>query len=155
MKATDFTRVLREIIRKEVRAVIREELKEAFANNRTRSSQILPSKAPTSAREMFLSKPTPQPRQPLNSMTGNASLDSILAETANDLRSGRSTPIQENQNGGWDTMGDYQAEDAQGFGMMQGGGDYNVTTNSNDPTAAFMKDYSSVLQSSYEHSGLK
>lgn len=150
MKATDFTKVLREIVRKEVRTVIREELNEALA--KIKAPQ--PSRTPTSAREMFLSNPKPKPAQPLQRLTGNASLDSILAETANDLRNGRSTPIQDSGNGGWDTMGHFGAEDAQTFGMMQEDA-YDGDFGSYDPTAAFMKDYSGVLENSYKHSGIK
>lgn len=152
MKVADFTKVLREIIRKEVRAVIREELNEALTKNKQYNPRPQPSKTPTSAREMFLSNPKPNPTQPLKSLTGNASLDSILAETANDLRSGRTTPIQESSNGDWESMGHFQAEDASHFGMMQEDG-FEGGYSSNDPTSAFMKDYSGVLESSYKHSG--
>ena len=134
MKATDFAKILKEIIKKEVRAVIREELNEAL--NKAPQSH----KAPTSAKEMFLSKPTPQPSQPMKSFksTGNVSLDSILAETANAVRNGTSAMIEDDQS--FPSMGEmFTADQAQGFGHMMQSQEQSMmpAMNANDPTAAF------------------
>ena len=144
MKAADFAKILKEIIKKEVRAVIREELREAL---QTKAPQ--PNRAPRSAKEMFLAEPKPQPAKPIKP-TGNSSLDSILAETANAIRSGHSPMIEDDQS--FPSMGEmFTADQAQGFGYAMNE-DYDDPTpsmpafNPNDPTAAFMKDYSQVLQ---------
>jgi hypothetical protein len=142
MKATDFAKILKEIIKKEVRSVIREELNEALGKAPQRS------KAPTSTQEMFLAEPKPQPKQPIKALTGNAGLDSILAETANAMRNGTSTMIEDDQS--FPSMGEmFTADQAQGFGYMMNQDQALPTSpaiNPNDPTAAFMKDYSQVLQ---------
>jgi hypothetical protein len=142
MKATDFAKILKEIIKKEVRSVIREELNEALGKAPQRS------KAPTSAQEMFLAEPKPQPKQPIKALTGNAGLDSILAETANAMRNGTSTMIEDDQS--FPSMGEmFTADQAQGFGYMMNQDQALPTSpaiNPNDPTAAFIKDYSQVVQ---------
>jgi len=142
MKASDFAKILKEIIRKEVRSVIREELNEALG----RAPQ--PSRTPRSAQEMFLAEPKPQPKQPIKALTGNAGLDSILAETANAIRNGTSAMIEDDQS--FPSMGEmFTADQAQGFGHMVNQDQALPTSpaiNPNDPTAAFMKDYSQVLQ---------
>jgi hypothetical protein len=142
MKATDFARILKEIIKKEVRSVIREELNEALGKAPQRS------KTPTSAQEMFLAEPKPQPKQTIKALTGNTGLDSILAETANAMRNGTSPMIEDDQS--FPSMGEmFTADQAQGFGHMMNAQDITPPSpaiNPNDPTAAFMKDYSQVLQ---------
>jgi len=144
MKAVDFAKVLKEIIKKEVRTVIREELREALG----RAPQ--PSQAPKSTQEMFLAEPKPQPKQTIKALTGNTGLDSILAETANAMRNGTSPVIEDDQS--FPSMSEmFTADQAQGFGyMMNQEHDQSAYSapalNPNDPTAAFMKDYSQVLQ---------
>lgn len=136
MKAADFAKILKEVIKKEVRSVIREELNEALG------------RTPTIAQERFLAESKPQPKQPIKALTGNASLDSILTETANAVRSGASPMIEDDQS--FPSMGEtFTADQAQGFGHMMNQHQAPTTPpaiNPNDPTAAFIKDYSQVVQ---------
>ena len=145
MKAVDFAKILKEVIKKEVRSVIREELREALGKAPQAPQR---SKTPTSAQEMFLAEPKPQPKQPIKALTGNAGLDSILAETANAMRNGTSAMIEDDQS--FPSMGEvFTADQAQGFDHMMNAQDITPPSpamNPNDPTAAFMKDYSQVLQ---------
>jgi hypothetical protein len=148
MKAVDFAKILKEVIKKEVRTVIREELKSALG-------QIpQPSRAPRSANEMFLSNPKPKPTAPIKPMvkTGNIGLDSILAETANAIRSGQVSIIEEDSYP--DMGGMFTADQAQGFGYMNQGYDSDIpampAVNPNDPTSVFIKDYSQVLKKAEE-----
>jgi hypothetical protein len=86
----------------------------------------------------------------------NGPLGDILRETANDLRSGKSAPIQESAGNEWGSMGHFDAGDAMNFGHQMDDEDFGSSAQfSNDPTAAFIKDYSGVLNSSYEKSGIK
>lgn len=150
MKMSDFTQVLRKIIKEEVRSVVREELKSAL------TPILLEQKTTISQRQNR--NPLPLPKQGIQKDYGTKmgnTLSDLLRETANDLRNGTSAPIQESTSNDWSDMGHYDAEEAPGFGMMQGFNENSTSVNSNDPTSAFIKDYSEVLKSSYEHSGLK
>ena len=153
MKAVDFAKVLKEIIKKEMRTVIREELKSAF-NHASQIPQT--SRAPQNANEMFLSSPKPKINKPIKPMikTGNVGLDSILAETANSIRNESGTAGIPNED--YPDMGSmYTSNQAQGFGYAAM--DYDneegstiPSFNSNDPTSAFIKDYSQVLKKAEE-----
>ena len=149
MKAVDFAKILKEIIKKEVRTVIREELKSAL------SGVQQTSRAPKSANEMFLSNPKPKINKPIKPMvkTGNVGLDSILAETANSIRQGQVSTIPDDDYA--DMGGMFTSDQAQGFGYgsMNYGNDDNENAlpyNPNDPTSAFIKDYSQVLKKAEE-----
>lgn len=151
MKATDFAQILRKLIKDEVRTVIREELKSALTPVLLEQQK---RRQDTQARQTL-----PLPKQKASKdfgITMSGTLGDILRETANDLRSGNSAPIQEAAGNEWGSMGHYDAGDAMGFGHMQDNDDFESPTQyANDPTAAFMKDYSGVLNSSYEKSGVK
>lgn len=152
MKASDFAQILKKLIKEEVRLVIREELKSALMpiilEQKKTKSQIAQTKQP-----MPLPKQKPQKDF---GITMKGPLGDILRETANDLRNGTSAPIQESSQNDWADMGHYDASDAKSFGHMQEDEDFGSLTHlANDPTAPFMKDYSDVLKSSYEHSGVK
>ncbi len=148
MKAADFAKILQEIIKKEVRKVIREELKSALSGL---SQAPQPSRAPQNVNEMFLSNPKPKINKPIKPMikTGNVGLDDILAETANSIRQGQITGIPDDEYA--DMGGMYTSDQAQGFGyatMDYDNNDDNIAPsyNPNDPTSAFIKDYSQVLK---------
>lgn len=135
MKATDFAKILRKIIKEEVRTVIRQELREALKTNKqpVRDIQSI-THAPVTQ------KPIPK--------TGNMSLDGILAETANSVRNGTSTMIEDDA-AYPDMASQFTADQAQGFGHMTSTQDIaqpSPAMNPNDPTTAFMKDYSQVLK---------
>jgi hypothetical protein len=129
MKAVDFAKLLKEIIRKEVRTVIRQELREALKTNKQpiRDVQSI-THAPVTQ------KPVPK--------TGNSSLDGILAETANAMRNGQSAPIGDD--GAYPDMApQFTADQAQGFGHMAS----QQTAMPPSGTDAFVKDYSSIMKS--------
>jgi len=129
MKAVDFAKLLKEIIRKEVRTVIRQELREAL---KTDKQPIRDIQSTTHA--PVTQKPIPK--------TGNTSLDGILAETANAMRTGQSAPIGDDQ-AYPDMAPQFTADQAQGFGHMAS----QETAMPPSGTDVFVKDYSQVLQS--------
>lgn len=150
MKAVDFAKILKEIIKKEMRTVIREELKSALGNI---SQAPRPSRAPQNANEMFLSNPKPIINKPMKPMikTGNITLDNILAETANSIRQGQSSMIPDEEYADMGSM--YTSDQAQGFGygsIDQDETDTVMPYNPNDPTSAFIKDYSHILKKAEE-----
>jgi len=129
MKAVDFAKILKEIIRKEVRTVIRQELREALKTDKQ------------SIRDVQSTTHAPVTQKPIPK-TGNTSLDGILAETANAMRSGHSAPIGDD--GAYPDMApQFTADQAQGFGHMAS----QQTAMPPSGTDAFVKDYSQVLQS--------
>lgn len=152
MKATDFAQILRKLIKEEVRSVIREELKSAL-------TPVLLEQKKIKGQSPQARQPMPLPKQKPSKdfgITMNGPLGDILRETANDLRSGKSAPIQEAAGNDWGSMGHFEAGDAMNFGHQMDDDDFGVAAQfSNDPTAAFVKDYSGVLNSSYEKSGMK
>ena len=157
MKAADFAQILRKLIKEEIRSVIREELKSALAPvllEQKKSLLNAEKRQGTQARQ-----PLPLPKQKPSKdfgITMNGPLGDILRETANDLRSGKSAPIQESAGNEWGSMGHFDAGDAMNFGHQMDDEDFGSSAQfSNDPTAAFIKDYSGVLNSSYEKSGMK
>ena len=155
MKASDFAQVLRKIIKEEVRSVIREELKSALTPILLEQKKIKSTSTTQNRQPLPLPKQKPQKDF---GITMSGPLGDILRETANDLRNGTSAPIQEAAGNDWSSMGHFGAGDAMNFGHMQGDDDYDMGISaqfSNDPTAAFVKDYSGVLNSSYEKSGMK
>ena len=152
MKATDFAQILRKMIKEEVRSVIREELKSAL-------TPVLLEQKRMKGQSTQARQPMPLPKQKPakdSGITMNGPIGDILRETANDLRSGKSAPIQEAAGNEWGSMGHFDASDAMSFGHQMDDDDFGGSAQySNDPTAAFVKDYSGVLNSSYEKSGIK
>tara|TARA_S200002703_G_C3801176_1_gene247613 strand:+ start:583 stop:1032 length:450 start_codon:yes stop_codon:yes gene_type:complete len=140
MKAADFAKILKKIIKEEVRTVIRQELREALKTNKQPVRDIQ-----STTHAPVTQKPIPQ--------TGNISLDGILAETANAVRNGTSAMIEDDQ-AYPDMASQFTADQAQGFGHMMNHMNQHdepaptqpAMVNPNDPTAAFMKDYSGVLK---------
>tara|TARA_R110001632_G_scaffold67795_3_gene159287 strand:- start:3331 stop:3753 length:423 start_codon:yes stop_codon:yes gene_type:complete len=129
MKAVDFAKLLKEIIRKEVRTVIRQELREALKTNKQPIKDI---QSTTHA---------PVTQQPIHK-TGNASLDGILMETANAMRNGQAAPLSDD--GAYPDMApQFTADQAQGFGHMAS----QQTAMPPSGTDAFVKDYSSIMKS--------
>lgn len=141
MKSTDFIKILREVVKKEVRSVIREELQSALK--------------PSSVTESY-TKEAPKPQRSFKPVTNNTAIQnspikSILEETALSMRSGEASAIPEED--GWQDMGGMMtADQAQGFGHMAQHNNQTHFTQHNIPssTDAFVKDYSQVLKSSYE-----
>jgi hypothetical protein len=146
MKASQFVDLLRKVVREEVKSVVKEELK-SFKRTLVNEG-IEPTKT-----NPIIKKSRPQPpanRKPMVSFNGP--LADILNETA---RSMQHNVVEEE----WPEMNgrSYQAEDAPLVGMqsmmsmMDTDSDYSLTPSrqaamSGDPTAAFVKDYSKLLQ---------
>ena len=136
MKSTDFIRILWEVIKKEVRSVIREELQSALKWLLVTESH--PSKI-TTPQSIF--KPVTS-----NTAIQNSPIRDILEETARSMRSSEASGIPEEDE--WQDMGGMMtADQAQGFGHMA---QHNNQTQQSTPssTDAFIKDYSQVLQRS-------
>ena len=147
MKVEAFVKVLRKVIREEVRQVVKEELKSIKPSINERQSAVPTKKtAPIPNTQRGVTK---------NYTTIDSALNNILKETADNMRS---RPSEEYQD--WPEMdsGFGTTNSIAGFGQatpdffeneMSTGGHYPM---SNDPTAAFMKDYSNVLKSAEQKS---
>lgn len=141
MKSTDFIKILREVVKKEVRSVIREELQTAL------KPSVTENRIPTQETK---------PARSFKDMTDNTAIENspirgILEETAMAMRSGMSEGIPEDE--GWQDMTSMMtADQAQGFGHMAQHNNAQHTNPGIAPssTDAFVKDYSQVLKSSYE-----
>lgn len=125
MKGSDFIKILRKVIQEEVRTVVKEELK-AFAKpviQERRSTAPQPS----------IQKAKPKRDYPL--VSANSPLASILKETADSMY---------NEQVEWPDMNDgpLTSEHAQARGSRQS----MVSMDHNDPTTAFIKDYSAVMK---------
>lgn len=131
MKGSEFINLMRKVIREEVRTVVREELK-------TIKPLLMEKQQPTVTK-----KPTPttfarpQRTKPLVQFEGP--LKSILEETA---RSMQFAPSEEEEEWPEMNMGMMTSEDVP---ASMGRTNMRVAM-SNDPTEAFMKDYSKVLK---------
>jgi len=141
MKAADFAKILKKIIKEEVRTVIRQELREALKTNKKPVRERTPTKDIQSITH------APVTQQPIHK-TGNISLDNILKETANAVKNGSAAMIEDEQEYP-EMASQFTADQAQGFGHMAQQNEplpASPTINPNDPTSAFMKDYSTVLK---------
>ncbi len=128
MKGSEFISLIRKVIREEVRTVVREELK--VIKPLLMEKQLTVTKKPMT--------PVARPQKTQSSIQFNGPLKSILEETA---RSMQSTPSEEDE---WPemNMGMMTSEDVP---ATMGRTNMRAAM-SNDPTAAFVKDYSHVLK---------
>ena len=141
MKSTDFIKILREVVKKEVRSVIREELQSAL-----KPSSVIESYTREAAKPQRSFKDITN-----NTAIANSPIRDILEETAMSMRSGTSEGVPEDE--GWQDMtGMMTADQAQGFGYMAQHNNAQHTNPGIAPssTDAFVKDYSQVLKNSYE-----
>ena len=116
MDSKEFIKALRTLIREEVRAAVREEIKVLTENKQLPKPKTkltaeaiwesMGSSAGTGARSMGAHTTTPKK---------SFSKDPLLNDLLNDTAS-RPTQVVE----GYDTIGAYSAEMAQGFGIMRG-----------------------------------
>ena len=123
MKASDFVKILRKVIREEVRTVVQEELK-AFKPVITEVKS-----------KPIQQQPKPQPKRTTPLVTFDGALADILNETAQSMAASPAEEEWPDMNGGLMT-----SEHAQ-HSRPQARHDF-----SGDPTAAYMKDYSSVMK---------
>ena len=113
MDSKEFIKALRTLIREEVRAAVREEIKVLTENKQQSKPKLkvddiwesMGSTAGKSTRSTGAHTTTPK-----KSFSKDPLLNDLLNDTA-------SRPIQINE--GYDTIGTYSAEMAQGFGMMR------------------------------------
>lgn len=136
MKTKEFIQSLRKLIREEVRAAVREELKSVIVE---------------SNRQPIMKQQTqPQPqqkKQPIKYNTGNPLLDEVLSETIVPRGfGGESGPmVSDYEDFGFTTNSiPSPSMDA----MMSQEDALPQTSIYNDPTMAFVKDYSAVLKKS-------
>ena len=135
MKATEFVNLIRKVIREEVRVIVKEELK-AF------KPVIVESKSTTIQKGLPpLQTKIQMPARKTNIPTFEGALASILNETAQSMME---TP-QAAEYDEWPEMGDGPVTMDNIPGAM-GSSITRQAAMSGDPTAAFMKDYSSTLK---------
>jgi hypothetical protein len=127
MDSKEFIKALRTLIREEVRAAVRDEIK-ALNETKTVSKPKLTAEAiwesmgSTTSKSTGAHTTTPKPKKFVK--------DPLLNELLNDTAS---NPIQLTE--GYDTIGSFSAEMAQGFGMMR-----NTDTSINTPAVAPVRD---------------
>jgi hypothetical protein len=105
MNSKEFIKALRTLIREEVRAAVREEIQSLNENKRVSNNKLR-------AEDIWESMGT---TKPVSNKTKKFVKDPLLNDLLNDTAS---NPIQLSE--GYDTIGAYSAEMAQGFGMMRG-----------------------------------
>lgn len=149
MKLSDFAKVLRQIIREEVKAVVKEELqpikkllKEEKLSNIKKPTQPLPTQRPVRR-----SSPT---------VSFDGPLGNLLNETARSMMTSHDE---------WEDInnGPFNSGDAMNFGatsLMSAindsvDEDLPSTNTFNDPTRMFVKDYSAVMKAADAHAGNK
>ena len=147
MKVEAFVKVLRKIIREEVRQVVKEELKSIKPVLNERQTVTSAKKvAPKTTTQKNVSRNYPL-------VTIDSALNNILKETADSMRSRPSEEYEE-----WPDMNANFGTTADLAGFGQATPDFfddeapGYYPTSNDPTAAFMKDYSNVLKSAEQKS---
>jgi len=136
MKGSEFIKLLRKVIREEVRDVVREELKSIkpmIIENKTRPTikQVAPQ-------QKMQQKPQQKPQY-----TIDGAFSRILKETADSMNSNHATEMEDwpDMNGG--LMTSEQLTPAMNYSAPSN----NMQSHSSDPTAGLMRDYSAVLKS--------
>jgi hypothetical protein len=124
MKGSDFIKVLRKVIREEVRTVVKEELK-----------AIKPIIAERQVTPVQPRREQPKPKREYPLVALNGPLASILKETADSMYNNQEE---------WPDMNDgpLTTEHAQARSPRQS----MVSMDPSDPTTAFIKDYSAVMK---------
>ncbi len=140
MKAKDFVQVLRKLIREEVRAAVRQEVKEIMIESVHRAAKL-------PIEEKVVTRPQPQQqKQSVSSRfnTGNSMLDEVLAETIVPRGfGGENGPMVADINEFGFTSNDVPTA---GLSSMLTEEDLPVTSQYSDPTMQYVKDYSAVLK---------
>lgn len=140
MKALEFAKLLRKLIREEVTTIVREELKAIKpllmekASNNVAKERVIPTQKPKQ----------PQPKRTIPTVSFDGPLADILNETAQSMYK---TPQEEE----WPDMGGTYTSDqvpAMGFSNENNIGSFDAgdALPSYGSTAAFIKDYSAVMK---------
>ena len=150
MKASDFIKIMRKVVRDEVRTVIQEELRSI--------KPILNESATKTVRVKQATEPSLQSaktKMPAIKTTFTGPLKDILNQTAQSMLN------ESYEDDEWPDMnqGALTSEDAQvGISsmsslatMLNDDAPLPQTHNTSDPTRAFMKDYSAVLKAAEQH----
>ena len=150
MNTKNFVKIIKKVVKDEMRSVIKEELTEILREG-LKSTITEASTSEITTNHKIPTTPKPA-RQLADSVQLEGPLGDILRETAESLQNGTAEPIREDQNGAYPDMAStFQAGDAEGFGVARGSthtqADYGA---SSDPTDMFVKDYSKVLQKSID-----
>lgn len=132
MKGSEFIKLLRKVIREEVRDVVREELK-----------SIKPMIIENKTRPTIKQVPSQQKMQQKPHYTIDGAFSRILKETADSMNSNHATEMEDwpDMNGG--LMTSEQVTPAMNYSAPSN----NMQSHSSDPTAGLMRDYSAVLKS--------
>lgn len=141
MNTKDFVKILRSVIREEVRSAVREELK-VLTENRIPAKQVIQSK----------------PRQvsaPSKSITGNPILDQVLSETK------LTSDFRQTADVGYDDFGSFTSNNIQSMQPPTSMMDYDIEDNYEsplpemNPSMPFMKDYSQLMKKADQISSQK
>ena len=130
MNTKEFVKVLRAVIREEVRAAVRQELKEVLSENVRTAKQTIQSR--------------PQP--PAKKITGNPILDQVLNETK------LTSDFRQSADVGYDDFGSFTSNNIQAPQMptsmmeMDIQDDYESPLPEMSPSLPFMKDYSQLMK---------
>lgn len=143
MKASDFIKILRKVVRDEVRTIVKEEIK-ALKPLLTESKPVIKAKP---------QQPIAQPKRSSPLVALDGPLGEILRETAMSMQS-TPEPAEE-----WPEMnqGTYTSDmlgadiNEDGFIEQPRSNVGNYERMNGDPTAAFMRDYSKVMKAADQH----
>jgi hypothetical protein len=149
MKASDFVNLMRKVIREEVRAIVREELKTIKPLlKETKSTTMQPASIP-----QVKQKPIQKRTTPIVSFDGP--LGDLLNETATSMMNESYEEEWPDMNGGALTA-DHAQMGVQSMSslsaLMDDDAPLPEVSGYSDPTRAFMKDYSAVLKAADAHS---
>jgi hypothetical protein len=166
MKGLDFIKLMRKVIREEVRQVVREELKAAGPILMENRNKVVAKSQPNTKQptQAIQHKQPTKPAYSSEIANLKGPIGDILRETAISLRSNNNVETQDwpDMNSGYQSTPSLQHMNP--FGQQSLSSILNddemdsepVAMNSihsNDPTAVFMKDYSSVLKSADKLAG--
>lgn len=144
MKGSEFVTLMRKVIREEVRAIVKEELK-AFKPVIVENKTVTKREAPK-VRETTYTQQLPKPAKKAPVVTIDGVLGELLNETAQSMYNDPNWSAEHQE---WPDMNDgpvtmNNMPGAMGMRMQQP--QMTSADFSGDPTAVFMKDYSQVLK---------
>lgn len=129
MNTKEFVKVLRAVIREEVRTAVRQELKEVLSGNRTQTKPAIQ-----------------QPKKPIKNITGNPVLDQVLNETK------LTSDFRQSADVGYDDFGTFTSNVVQAPQMPTSMMDldldesYESPLPEMNPSMPFIKDYSQLMK---------
>lgn len=142
MNTKEFVKVLRAVIREEVRAAVRQELKEVLTENKQVAKQMVQPRQP-------------QPQQPAKKITGNPILDQVLNETK------LTSDFRQSADVGYDDFGSFTTNNIPtqqiptSMMEMDVQEDYESPLPEMNSALPFMKDYTQLMKKADQISSQK